>query len=130
VQCSGNIYLNYFLNLPWTHPGGFPPFYIERLECSIKHHCTEEKSSTPTVWNVVGAERTSRHNVTENSTAVLIRYFIIQRCANSKNLRSVNLEKKFGTFRIESRNLQLKKPKKPDQTKPRTFGIWFRNKSQ
>jgi hypothetical protein len=25
----------------------------------------EEKSSTPTVWNMVGAERTSRHNVTE-----------------------------------------------------------------
>jgi hypothetical protein len=32
---------------------------------------TEEKSSTLKVWNVVGAERTSRHNVTENSTAVL-----------------------------------------------------------
>jgi hypothetical protein len=32
-------------------------------------NCTEEKSSTPTVWNVVGAERKSRHNVTENITA-------------------------------------------------------------
>jgi hypothetical protein len=31
----------------------------------------EGKSSTPTVWNVVGAERTSRHNVTENKVEQL-----------------------------------------------------------
>jgi hypothetical protein len=37
----------------------------------VKSVKTEEKSSTPTVWNVVGAEWTSRLNVTENSTAVL-----------------------------------------------------------
>jgi hypothetical protein len=35
---------------------------------------TEEKSSTHTVWNAVGAERTSRHNVTENSTEVLVHH--------------------------------------------------------
>jgi hypothetical protein len=47
-----------------------------------KYCKTEEKSSTPTVWNVVGAERTSRHqlhnvlwfmDLTDNCTAVAVR---------------------------------------------------------
>jgi hypothetical protein len=46
-----------------------------RVDCSGKRlmvcRKTKEKSSTPTVWNVVGAERTSRHNVTKNIIAVL-----------------------------------------------------------
>jgi hypothetical protein len=38
---------------------------------------TDKKSSTPTVWNMVGAERMSRQNVTENSTALKYSVFKI-----------------------------------------------------
>jgi hypothetical protein len=74
---------------------------------------TEEKSSTPSVWNVVVAERMRRHNVIENSTAAST----CGVCQNWKHWVILDTKIQRGT----NKNSKLQEGKQWIEQKPRTY---------